>query len=496
MSEEVKLQGVKNSTEASATPFMPMELHGRRQIFTNEKDITTGNVVRVLNDALMVHNRNRAEEKYLVNYRNGIQPILWRTKTVNSDICNKTVVNIASQINAFKVATHAGEPIQYVSRGSREGVPEKIEKLNSMMLSEGKYTKDIIMAEKMFTTGVAYRLILKDKAVAYAHGDLYDEAPFEIYIPDPENTFVVRLNDVTKRVVMGVTFVFLDDTNSNVRYTVYTDNVTYTIDGTAQTASNIVGIDKHNFGMVTLFEYACNTSYMGAFEPALPLLDAYNLMMSNRLDGIEQFIQAIMVLDGVDMTREQFLEMKDLGAVKIPPSMDGRQGKVYYLNEQLDQTQAQTLIDNIYQRILQICGVPSQGNANTSDSSNNGAMIIKSGQWDAEARALETQGMWKNSEMEVLKCVLKICEEAGAIEGLNVSDIEPKFGIHAYEDRLVKVQSFTTLISAGCPPIQAFALSGLSKDPEADALAYSKYQETKEQELDEYPQLMYDRDTA
>ena len=112
-------------------------------------------------------------------------------------------------------------------------------------------------------------------------------------------------------------------------------------------------------------------------------------------------------------------------------------------------------------------------------------MVIKSGQWDAQARILETQGMWKASETEFLKAVLKICREANAIDGLKVSDVEPKFGIHNYEDRLVKTQSFTTLIAAGCPPLQAFTLSGVSKDPEADAMAYTEYQEAQEADLTE-----------
>lgn len=34
---------------------------------------------------------------------------------------------------------------------------------------------------------------------------------------------------------------------------------------------------------------------MGAFESVVPLLDAINNVQSNRLDGIEQFIQSLMV---------------------------------------------------------------------------------------------------------------------------------------------------------------------------------------------------------
>lgn len=486
MSEEVRTRGIKNSNEdASFIGYPPRYPTGRRQIFTNVPEITRNNVIQELNKALRQFTFNRDDEKYLERYARGIQPILGRVKDVNSNITNRIVVNLASQILTFKVTSLAGEPVVYVSRGNNPDVPEKVEKLNAMMFSEGKASKDIMLAKNMFTCGVGYRLLLNDKAKYFVQGDLLDEAPFEIYIPEPTSTFVVRLNDVTRRVVMGVTFVFTDDTRNAVEFTVYTPNETFYIAGGLQEADHVIWSELHNFGMVTLFEYPCNPMYMGAFENVLSLLDAYNNLMSNRIDGIEQFIQALMVFEGVDITREQFLALKNLGAIVIPPTMDGRTSRVYYLNEQLDQSQSQTLADNIYERILQISGMPSQGNANTSDSSNNGAMIIKSGQWDAQAKNLETQGMWKESDNEFVKAVLKICDDTGVIKGLKASDLEPKFGIHTYEDRLVKTQSFTTLIAAGCPPLQAFTLSGVSKDPEADAIAYEAYQTKLEQELND-----------
>ena len=476
-------QSTETVKRQSASPV----LTGRKQIFTNEAYITSGNVLAVLNKALEIHARNREDEKYLERYIRGIQPVLDRVKSVHAEINNKVVVNIANQIVTFKTAEFAGEPIQYISRGSDPDIPEKVAEINSMMISEGKQSKDIELAYNMFTYGVGYRLVIQDPDGK--PGELYDEAPFNIYIPDPRNTFVVRLNDVTKKVVMGVTYVYLDgngydNTGATVRYTVYTKDAVYTIDGSPDHASTIVGTKIHRFGMVNLVEYPCNPLRMGAFEVVLPLLDAINTTQSNRLDGIEQFIQAIMVFEGVDITREQFLELKDLGALKLPPSMDGRTSRVYYLNEQLDQAQTQTLVDDMYQTILQIVGMPSQGNANTSDSSNNGAVIMKNGWWNAEARALETQGMWKASETDFLKIVLKICDDANVLDGVKVSDVEPKFWRQSYEDLLVKTQSFSTLRAAGCPPIQAFTFSKMSRDPESDAMVYDAYQEEMAAMLD------------
>ena len=460
--------------------YPPMEMHGRRQIFTGETDINPGNLLNVLNEALMTHNKNRAEIDYLEKYLRGIQPILFRVKDTRPEICNRITVNRANEIVTFKTANFAGVPIQYVSRSSRKSAPKKIDKLNTMMISEGKTSKDMAMAYKMFTCGVAYRLILNDKWDMFDWKDNYDDAPFEIYTPEPKNTFLVRENDIKRLPVMGVTYVYLDDTN--VRYTVYTKNAKYVVDGNATTAGKILQEQTwvHNFGMIPLVEYPCNTVYMGAFEPVLPLLDAINTTESNRLDGVEQFIQALLVFEGVDIDREQLLELKDLGAIRIPPSADGVTRRLYYLNEQLDQNQSQTLADALYQEVLQIVGMPAQGNANTGDSSNNGAVIMKNGWWNAEARMLETAGMWELSEMETLKIVLKICEDAGALSGLRPSDVKLKFGRTGYEDKLTKVQSFTMLNAAGCPPEQAFAYSNLDPDPQSAAIIFSEYR--KEQD--------------
>lgn len=492
MGEEVQVRGIKNSNDENAYVSNPaMELHGRRKIYTNESQITSANVVEVLNKALYVHARNRAEMVYLEKYVRGVQPILDRTKVYNGAINNKLCVNMANQIVTFKTAEFAGKPIQYVSRGNKKTIPKKVEKLNSMMISEGKQSKDMKLAYWMFTCGVGYRLVLNDKALAVSKGELYDEAPFEIYVLDPRNTFVIRKNDVTQRVIAGVTYVFLDEQQSDVEYTVYTESEIFTVKGSALRADKLVNTSRHIAGNVPILEYPCNSVYMSPLEAVHDLLNALSLLVSNRVDGIEQFIQAIMVFEGVDISQEVLDEAREQGVIKLPPTLDGRSGHLYYLNEQLDQSQTQTLVDDIKQTILEIVGMPSQGNANTSDSSNNGAVIMKNGWWNSEARRLETVGMWDESETNLLKIVLRICSDSNVISGLNVSDVKPKFFANNYEDLLVKTQSFSTLISSNVPPIQAYKYSHLGQDPESDALEYEAYQEERAQELDELPTTVH-----
>lgn len=471
-------------------------LHGRRQIFTGEAEITRDNVVEVLQKALPIHEKNREEEIYLDKYMRGIQPILQRVKPYDNEINSKIVINLANQIVNFKASEFAGEPIQYVSRSDKKNVPGKVSQVNSMMLSEGKQSKDLRMAKQMFICGVGYRLTIHDPGQPKT--DYLDEAPFEIDVLDPWNTFVVRYNDVSKRVVMGVTYVFHDrgEKTQYTEYTVYAQNVTYTITN-EKNGLQIVNEVRHNFGLIPLVEYPCNSERMGAFEVVLPLLDAYNKAASDRLDAIEQFISALMVFDGIDVDEEGLREMKAMGAVKLPPAQGNVGGggrRLYYLNEQLDQSQTQTFVNDMYKTILQIVGMPAQGDGNSSDSSNNGAIILKNGWWYAESRMLETQNMWTASETEFLRIVLKICDDTNTLSGLKISDLEPKFWRQSYEDLLVKTQSFSTLRGAGMPAIQAFTYSHLSKDPESDAIIYEAYQEELAQRLDENNGILTEED--
>lgn len=460
-------------------------LHGRRRIFTGAQEITGANVVNVLGKALPTHNINRAEIQYLYDYLRGEQPILYRSKKVNDDICNKIVVNRANEIITFKTANFIGEPLQYVSRGTKPETPENIETLNSMMLSESKHSKDMELAYWIFTAGLGYRLVLRDKMLPWMEREIYDEAPFEIYTLDPRNTFVVYSNNVAQRPVMAVTYVFSDDVRQYPVYTCYTKDAVYTVTGAGELQT--VNEQRHNFGIIPIVEYPCNPLRMGAFEVVLDLLDAINATESNRLDGVEQFIQGMLVFQGVDITQEMIQQARELKAIQIPPKMDGTSAgqSVYYLNEQLDQSQTQTLADNFYDELLQIVGMPSQGLANTSDSSNNGAVIMKNGWWNAEARAKETEGMWKQAETDFLKIVLRICREAGAFD-MSVSDIQLKFLRRSYEDKMTKVQSFAQLIASGAPPLQAYQISEVVPDSESAALSFEQYKDAQDDELAEF----------
>lgn len=471
---------LENDTVREGTLDPEKPLHGRRKILTSQKEITDENVISVLTEALKTHEKNKQDIRYLYDYVRGLQPILYRIKQERPEINNKITLNWANATVSFKAATTVGKAINYVSQSTDKSLPEKLDKINAFMRAEDKQTKDMGLASWVFTCGVGYRFVGNDK---WDKEELEKtgEAPFELYNPEPLHTFCIYRNDITQKKLGAVHYIV--DSDNVPTYTLYTDEWIYTITGENKSGLEVVYKVKNPIGMIPIVEYCCNIWRMGSFEPALSILDAINLAESNRLDAVEQFVQALLVIKNFDMQDDDINSLKRRGAIVLPPTQMGQgDPDIRYLNEQLDQTQTQTLLDDLFQMYLQITGLPSQGNANTSDSSNNGAVIMKNGWWNSEARNLETESLWKHSDMEVMRVVLKICEEALDLS-IKITDIDPKFGRHGYEDKMTKVQSFTMLIDAGCPPVQAFTISNSVDDPESAALAYEAYQKEKESEM-------------
>ena len=427
-----------------------MAMFGRRDIFTDDETVDGSNILDVWRKARITHEINRSEIDYLYHYYKGNQPILAREKKVRPEINNKVVVNRAAEIVDFKCSYLLGEPAQYVSRGAAEGITEKVNRLNSYMLAEDKASADAELAFWFTVCGVGYRLVLPDEA-----GE-EDEAPFELYTLDPRNCFLVKCNAVGNKPVVGFKYVIQE--NGQTVVSAYTPTRYFEI-----REGRVVKDEPHALGYIPIVEYPANETRMGAFEPVITLLDALNKMESNRLDGVEQFIQAIMVFVNCDIDSKEFQELKEQLALKIK-SDSGSPANVYYLNEQLDQSQTQTLVDDLYNEVRTIVGLPSQGGESNSTSDTGSAVIMRQGWQLAEARAKQTELMFKKSEKQFLRIVLRICRDIGGLN-LKLSEIEQKFNRRNYADILTKSQVLTTMLNnPKIDPEDAYAASGMFTD--------------------------------
>lgn len=471
--------------EKRAVPF----LTGRLPVYSDYEEVTEENVVAALKAALPAFAVNSAHVSYLWRYYKGDQPILHREKDVRPEINNKVVENHAQEIVAFKIGYQLAEPLQYTCRmqgddkddGEVETQYEKtlvhVNELNTLMFAEDKASCDRDLFEWMCVGGIGYRMVEVDTEDDADEGD----APFEIYTLDPRVTCVVESSAYHHRQLMAF-WVGVDPEKKTPIYNVYTKEMWFKI-----ADEKIVDKKKHTYGSIPIVEYRLNNARMGVFEPVLSLLDAINNAESNRLDDIEQTVQALMKFINCDIDKDDFIEMLKLGAVKVKTSVDGQPADIDVVKTDLDQNGTQVVKEDLYQSVVNICGMPNRNGTKGSSSDTGAAVLLRDGWTLAESHAKSYELQFKRAERRFLRVVLSICKQSADTElDLRIRDIELAFNRRNYENILVKAQVLTTMLQTEkIHPQLAFQACGLFTDPDAAYKQSCEYVEEHKADIGE-----------
>lgn len=444
---------------------------GRKVIYTDFDEITKDNLLDVLSKSLSTHFTNQRDINYLWEYYKGNQDILYRP-TDDIGTANNTIVeNHANEIVTFKTGYLLQNPIQYIPRG--EGIEEKISQLNNYVFDEEKPSKDKKLSDWMHICGTGYRLIIPDRA---DNGD-EDYAPFELYTLDPRNTFVVYHNGLGNKVLMGVTIKVLNEGIGNSIYSGYTPTHYFEVEN-----NEIKRWERHILGEVPIIEYPLNEGRVGAFELVLPLLNAINKTISDKQNGLENFIHSLLVFQNVDLQDGDFAKVKVLGGISINDASPDRKADVKYLTQTLNQGDSQTLIDHQYKQLLRIVGMPFMSMSGAGDSSNGIAIELRDGWSQAEMQAKGVELEWRQSEKIFLRLLLRICKSRRKLD-LNTNEIDFRFDRWNHSNILSKSQVLTTMLAnEKIHPRLSFQASDMFIDPE---LAYQQSMDWYEEHKDE-----------
>ena len=455
-------------------------LTGRRKIKTPVREITAANVTDVLAKALTIHGMNAAEIKYLWDYYRGKQDIRLKEKYTRENINNKVVVNRANQIVTFKTSYLLNEPISYNSTGNNDSLTENVNRLNDYMRSEDKESKDKEIVDWMHICGIGERLTLTDEMAGVDDG-----APFYIYTIDPREAFVIYSSGIGQRPMAGV--IIQVDENDQRIYTVYTENKCFTVSGDTVTE------EDHILGEIPLVEYENNAARMGAFEPVISILNNINMLESNAVDSVQDFVNGFDVFQNCEIADGEYGKLAIGGqAVKIKTVMQGMEAKVYRVASELSQSGVQQRVDDLTDAYLTICGMPNRnGGLSTSDTGQ--AVIFRDGFFEAESRAKDTEKLFIRSERHFLRIVLNICD-AKAPLNLTMKDIDIDFARKSLNNLQSKFQCLIEgLSNSYIDPLDMFnAFGDIFGDKNAAyrrGMDYHKQQEEKalkeiEDELD------------
>lgn len=440
-------------------------LKGRRKILVPKPDVINKDTLfKAVSQALSVHFINSKECDYLWQYYKGEQEILNRKKVIRPEITNTVVANHAYEIATFKIGYIYGDPISYTQRG-KTGIEEGfsdvnvVALLNECMKNDDKPSKDKELGEWQQVCGTSYRMVLPTPVGS--------EEIFETEILDPRDSFVVYDTGFGKKPWMCGTYTTCYLKGEYVyKLTIYTENTKSTLDYFIGTSRNF-NMENITYGFLPIIEYPANVTRIGCFEPVLSLMHTINLMESNRADSIEQFVQYYMKLINVDITDKDFEKFKKQGLIKIKVPQ-GMKGDFEIVTVELDQIQTQSYVDSLYQKMLQIAGVPDR---NASAGGNTGqALIIGQGWSNTEARAKDTELMYIKSDKLFLKAVLQIIKDTlnapKELKNLKLKEIDIRPSRNKTENLLVKTQALTTMLEAGVHPRIAFQICGIFSDPE------------------------------
>ena len=441
-------------------------LHGRRDIYTATETLTRENILTEINYALGFHFRNVFEEQYLYWYRRGFQPIEKRTKDRNEFILNKVCVNHAEEIVTFKNGYFLMEPAFYTSR--TDEAQRGVDTLNEYLYRSGKQAADNIIADWFHMVG---------KAVLYVEPTDKDDIPLRAYALDPRSAFVVKSFRPGNRPVYGVNVVIVDKA---MFIDVYTDDTIFRLKGSYlglnttdkpmyQTMANeVLAVEPNLLRHIPIIEYRYNSVNMGAFESVITILDAINEVQSDRIDGVDQFIQSLAIAVNCEFPDDTTAsDIRKAGMIALR-SIGENKADFKILSEELNQDQTQTLVDNLYDQALRICAMPTSSKQGHGTYDSTGQAAIFNNGWEqAAACARNTEDLFRESNRYFDAILVDVLRRKGLLD-IDLVDFELNFVRAETANIQAKAQAAQTMLAMGLHPELALKKSGLSNDPVSD----------------------------
>lgn len=318
---------------------------------------------------IMKHRSHVTDLAKLKAYYEGQHKIL-----TDSERQNKLVCNHAKDISDTATSYFIGNPVSYKSKGDITDLTDALE-LAGADEADGDNGLDLSIY------GRAYEYI-------YTKQDATD---LQIKNLEPENTFMVYDDSIEQNELFAVYYYAKVDSRDK-RNTVYvatilTENYRYVanIEDIEGPQGILDGPEAHFKGEVPVIEYLNNKLAIGDYELQIPLIDAYNALMSDRITDKEQFIDAILAIYGTLLSDEDAEEegdgkcsqeamkrLKEKKLIEMPAAT-----KAEYLTRTFDETGVEILKKAIEQDIHKFSHIPCMTDESFGGNVSGVAMEFK-----------------------------------------------------------------------------------------------------------------------
>ncbi|KZK05441.1 phage portal protein [Lactococcus cremoris] len=303
----------------------------------------------------------------LSDYYDGEQDILKRTKDNDAIPNNKVVINHAKYVTDMNVGFMVGNPVAYTSSDDIQSILDAYTKVDIV-------SHDTELEKDLSVFGIGYELIYlnEDKQIGKTFAD--------IKCIDPRGIFLVTDDTIDANPLFAVHYQKVYNLQGAIdHYLVkyYNDNwvITYRAASIGFGDYQLIKALPHYFKAVPVIEYRNNEERQGDFEQAISLIDAYNLLQSDRLNDKEAFVDAILFIrgftlkdgDGARLAKEKIMQTSFK-----PGEVDAS-----YLTKQMDENSVAVLRDALLEDIHKVTYVPNMNDKNFSGNVSGEAMKYK-----------------------------------------------------------------------------------------------------------------------
>ena len=243
---------------------------------------------RIIRQLISKHISKVGDLKKNMAYYQGKHKILEDAKRENRLVCNH-----AKDISDTASSYFIGNPVTYKSDADIKDLTDSLE-------TAGADETDGDNGLDLSIYGLAYEYVyVKENENNLLTKNL-----------SPENTFMVKDDSIEENELFAVYYyVRKDDSGTGPEHyiaTVLTPNYKYELDIQNNEVPQLTTElpVPHYLGEIPIIEYLNNKLAIGDFELQIPLIDAYNALMSDRITDKEQFIDAILAIYGTLLSDE------------------------------------------------------------------------------------------------------------------------------------------------------------------------------------------------
>ena len=331
-------------------------------MYTLSKDTKITN--KVLNDVIDYNEKYKGRFKHLGLYYLGKHDIFDRAKEDRLKN-NKVMINHAKYITDTNVGYLLGNPVDYqVGKDENGELKYDIQPILDAYKKQTINDLDTEIAKDVSIFGMQYEYLYSNEEAEPKSCEIDNKNAIIVYDDTVEHNKLFGL--IYRPIYEGETFKYWDiiylDKSCEIHYK-----------STSKSLTKVGERKEHAFGDVPLICYKNNPEFLGDFEPVISLIDAYNLLQSDRVNDKEQLVDAILCLYNMDFDEEQAELLKTSRMLANIPA----DGKVEYLVKTLQENDVDILRQNLENDIHKISMVPNMSDENFANNSSGVAIRYK-----------------------------------------------------------------------------------------------------------------------